>query len=123
MEIKGTIIQVLPIKTGEGKKGTWKSQDCIIETDGKYPKKVCVNVWGDNIDKFALCVNDKVTAHIEIESREYKDSWFTTVRVWKVEKEKEVTQTPVKVDIEHMQQPAPEVPQSISEESGNSLPF
>lgn len=121
MEIKGTIIQVLPIKTGDGKNGTWKSQDYIIETEGKYPKKVCVNVWGNNIDKFALCVNDKVTAHIEIESREYKDSWFTTVRAWKVEKE--AAQTPVKVEIEHVQQPAQEVPQSISEESGNGLPF
>ena len=39
------------------------------------------------------------------------------------QKPTEAAQTPVKVDIEHVQQAAQDVPQSISEESGNSLPF
>ena len=122
MEIKGTIIQVLPIKTGSGKNGDWKSQDYIIETEGRYPKKICFNVWGDNIDKFALSYYDKITAHIEIESREFNEKWFTTVRAWKIEKVTEQSQQP----IEEVTQPTtgtplPVQPQQVSDESG--LPF
>lgn len=79
MEISGKVIAVLPLKEG----ASWKAQDFIIETKGQYPKKVCLNLFGD---KVALMPNvgDEVTASIEIESREYNDKWFTTVRVWKI---------------------------------------
>ena len=41
MEIKGKVVQLLDLQTGEGKNGTWKKQEYIIETlDSKYPKKV-----------------------------------------------------------------------------------
>jgi len=39
MDIKGRVIQLLALQTGEGKNGTWKKQDFVIETDGQYPKK------------------------------------------------------------------------------------
>lgn len=122
MEIKGTIIQVLPIKTCSGKNGDWKSQDYIIKTEGRYPKKICLNLWGDNIDKFALSYYDKVTAHIEIESREFNEKWFTTVRAWKIEKITEQSQQPT----EEVKQPTtgtqlPVQPQQVSDEPG--LPF
>jgi hypothetical protein len=47
MEISGNIIQVLALQTGEGKNGQWKKQEFIIETEGTYPKKVCVAMWGE----------------------------------------------------------------------------
>jgi len=54
MEIKGKIIAILPMQTGEGKNGTWKSLDAVIETDGQYPKKVVFNLFGDKIDTYPL---------------------------------------------------------------------
>lgn len=88
MEIKGKIIQLLDLESGEGKNGTWKKQEYIIETlDSKYPKKVCVAVWGDKIDQFALKQDETVTASIEIESREFNSKWYTNVQAWRIQRE------------------------------------
>ncbi len=70
MEIKGKVIQALPEQSGNGRNGTWRKQDYILETTGQYPKKVCVTVWGDKIDQFALQPGEEVTAGVEVESRE-----------------------------------------------------
>ena len=86
-EINGKVIAVLPIATGEGKNGTWKSQDYVLETGGQYPKKVCFNLFGDSIDKFNVGIDDEIKVSYDIESREYNGRWFTTIRAWKVEKE------------------------------------
>ncbi|MBL4654774.1 MAG: DUF3127 domain-containing protein [Bacteroidia bacterium] len=85
MEITGKIIDVLDIKRGEGAKGPWQLQEYVLETKGDYPKKVCFGVWGDKIDQYNLKVNDEVTAHISLESREFNGKWYTSVRSWKIE--------------------------------------
>lgn len=84
MEIKGKIIAVLPISTGSGKNGEWKSQDAVLETSDQYPKKVAFNMFNDKIQD--LNIGDEVTVSFEVESREYNGRWYTTVRAWKVEK-------------------------------------
>lgn len=84
MEITGRIIQILPEQSGQGKNGTWKKQEFVIETNDQYPKKVCMSAWGDKIDQFGLAENKEITASINIESREYNGRWYTDVRVWKV---------------------------------------
>jgi hypothetical protein len=86
MEISGKIVQVLPEQSGNGKNGTWRKQDFILETTGQYPKKVCMTVWGDKIDQFGMKEGDDVTAGIEVESREYNGRWYTDVKAWRVEK-------------------------------------
>ena len=86
MELEGKIIQVNQLQSGQGKNGTWKKQEYIIETTSQYPKKVCVTVWGDKIDQFALNQHDDVKLSVELESREYNGRWYTDVRAWKAEK-------------------------------------
>ncbi len=86
MELKGKVIQLLPLTTGEGKKGPWKKQDFIVETQSQYPKKVCMSAWGDKVDQFNLAVGDDVNVSIELESREYNGKWYTDARAWKLEK-------------------------------------
>jgi len=86
MEISGKIIAVLPIATGQGKNGTWRSQDYVLETADQYPKKVCFNLFNDKIDQFPLAIDDVITASFDVESREYNGRWYTTIRAWKVEK-------------------------------------
>jgi hypothetical protein len=86
MEITGTIVLVTPVTTGGSGAKPWCKQDFVIETDGKYPKKVCITLWGqDNIDKYDLAIGSTITASIEIESREYNGKWFTNVKAWKIE--------------------------------------
>ncbi|MDD4971183.1 MAG: DUF3127 domain-containing protein [Paludibacter sp.] len=86
MEISGKIIAVLPIATGQGKNGTWRSQDYVLETADQYPKKVCFNLFGDKIDQFPIAIDDQVNVSFDVESREYNGRWYTTVRAWKIEK-------------------------------------
>ena len=85
MEITGKITRVFEVLTGNSSKGMWSKQDFIIEQPGKYPKPVCVSLWGEDlITKYDLVVGLTVTAHINLESREYNGRWFTDVRCWKL---------------------------------------
>lgn len=85
MDIKGRVLQLLPLQTGEGKNGTWKKQDFVIETDGQYPKKVCISAWGDKINESALKVGNEVNVSFDVESREYNGRWYTDVKAWKID--------------------------------------
>lgn len=86
MELTGTVIALLPEVSGQGKNGTWRKQEFILEIPSQYPKKVCIALWGDKIDQAGLQVNDSVTASIDVESREYNSRWYTEVKAWKVDK-------------------------------------
>jgi hypothetical protein len=94
MEILGKIIAVLPLATGEGKNGTWRSQDYVLETTDQYPKKVCFNFFGDKIEQFPMAIDDVVTVSFDIESREYNGRWFTSIRAWKADKNIATTNAP-----------------------------
>ena len=85
MEISGKVIKALPLQSGTGKNGVWKKQDYILEIPSeKFPKKVCITLWGENIDKFNIREGNSITAGIDIESREYNGKWYTDVKAWKV---------------------------------------
>ena len=86
MELKGKVLQILPAQTGMGKKGQWKKQEFIVETQAQYPKKVCLSVWGDKIDQFNLSAGEIVNVSVDLESREYNGRWYTEARAWKIEK-------------------------------------
>jgi len=83
LKVSGKILNILPMQSGTSHQGNgWKKQDVIIETDGDYPKKICVSFWNDKIsDSFS--VGQPLTAHINIESREYNGKWYTDVKAWK----------------------------------------
>jgi hypothetical protein len=84
MDISGKIIQLLPAQEGQGKNGTWKKQEFILETSDTYPKKVCIAVWGDKIDIKGFKMGDAIDVSFDIESREYNGRWYTDVKAWKV---------------------------------------
>ncbi|GMQ31445.1 DUF3127 domain-containing protein [Algoriphagus confluentis] len=87
MELSGKIINQLQEVSGNSKSGNaWRKQEFIVETGGQYPKKVCVALWGDKIDQFALKVGEQVTLGIDVESREYNGRWYTEVKAYKVDR-------------------------------------
>lgn len=86
MELKGRVIQLLPLQSGMGKKGQWRKQEFVVETQSQYPKKVCLSIWGDKIDQFGITEGDEVNVAVDLESREYNGKWYTEARAWKVEK-------------------------------------
>lgn len=84
MEIKGKVIQVLPMQSGTSTKGEWKRQTVIVEyKDGSYTSKVAL----DNSNKAEafskLNVGDECTFKCNTPtSREYNGRWYTSVTCW-----------------------------------------
>lgn len=85
MQLTAKLVQVLALQTGTGKNGPWKKQDIIVETEGQYPKKVCVSIWGDKINESLLTPGTQLNISFDVESREYNGRWYTDVKAWRVE--------------------------------------
>ncbi|NDV78383.1 DUF3127 domain-containing protein [Dysgonomonas sp. 511] len=85
MQLTAKLIQVMPIQTGMGKNGEWRKQNIILETDGMYPKKVCITLWGDKINESVLQIGNMLDVQFDIESREYNGNWYTDLRAWKID--------------------------------------
>lgn len=85
MELSAKLVQVLPLQKGTGKNGEWKKQDIIVETEGQYPKKVCISIWGDRINDSQLQLGNTLNISFDVESREYNGRWYTDVKAWKIE--------------------------------------
>lgn len=86
LQLRGNVKQILEEQSGEGKNGPWRKRDFILEIPGKYPRKVCITQWGDNIDKADVQEGEEVIVNIDIQSREYKGNWYTDVKAWKIER-------------------------------------
>lgn len=87
MEVTGKIIVVCPLQSGESAKGPWKSQDYVIEyyeQGSQYSRKMVFNVFGDNIDKFAIQEGQEYTVSVDIDAREWNGRWFSSIRAWRV---------------------------------------
>ena len=85
MEIKGKLIKIMPTQQGTSQTGkVWQKRDFVIETQDRYPKNVAITAMGDLINEIPS-VGSNVTAHINIESREYNGRWYTNVTLWKLE--------------------------------------
>ena len=87
LRITGKVTQILEEQSGEGRNGPWRKQEFILQTEGDYPKDVCIIQWGDNIDQFAIQEGERLTAHIDVQSREFKGRWYTDVKAWRIERE------------------------------------
>ncbi|MDR8390876.1 DUF3127 domain-containing protein [Aliifodinibius sp. S!AR15-10] len=86
VQIKGKVDQILEEQSGTGKNGPWRKQEFILETQDQYPKKVCITQWGEKIDEFDVQEGETLTAHVDIQSREYNGRWYTDVKAWKIER-------------------------------------
>lgn len=85
MQLTAKLVQLLPLQTGSGKNGEWKKQDIIVETEGQFPKKVCISIWGDKVAGNQLIIGNKLNISFDVESREYNGRWYTDVKAWKIE--------------------------------------
>ena len=122
MQLTAKLIQVLPPQTGMGKNGEWKKQNIILETDGMYPKKVCITLWGDKVSESVLQIGAILDVSFDAESREYNGNWYTDLRAWKVEPAG--TGAPAGSEYGQGNQPAPAAPPvDFSGDSGDDLPF
>ena len=84
MEITGKLIQKLPLQSGESINGVWKKQEFILELEGTYPKKVCIDFWNEKINS-NLTEGSMLKVSFDIESREYNGKWYTNLKGWKID--------------------------------------
>ncbi|HEV7349132.1 DUF3127 domain-containing protein [Telluribacter sp.] len=122
MELTGQVVSLLPEVSGQGKNGTWRKQEFILEIPSQYPRKVCITMWGDKIDQFNLKEGDNVTASIDVESREYNQRWYTEVKAWKVEKAGSADSGRSSSDASQAASPLPPS-MTFSEDESDDLPF
>lgn len=88
MELQGKIIAVLPMRSGKTAKGEWKSQQYVLETDEKYPKRLLFDIFGENkINEFAIQEGDVVTVCFDPHAEERNGRWFGNNRAWDVKRE------------------------------------
>ena len=106
MNIKAKVLQLLPLQTGIGKNGEWRKQDIIVETDGEYPKKICVSIWGDKINEKQLQIGNQLDIYFELESREFNSKWYTDVRAWKITTDENIITTSLSEDVTSNEEPS-----------------
>lgn len=85
MQLTAKLKQLLPARTVIGKNGIWNKQDIIVETDGQYPKNVCISIWGDKINEGQLLIGNLLQIDFDIESKEYKTKWYTEIKAMKID--------------------------------------
>lgn len=125
MEITGRIIQKLDLQKGTSAKGEWKKQEFIIETNDKFPKKVCISGWAEKVDDLnRYNIDDSVKVSVNVESREYNGKWYTDIRFWKIEPAGESVGSNQESTRESVSQaPAIEEFNDFGSESSDDLPF
>ena len=86
LEIEGKVIKILPEQTGQSQRGKWIKQEFVIETEDKFPKKMCFTAWGDKTDAIKkMSEGQKVKVSFNAESREYNERWYTELKAWKID--------------------------------------
>lgn len=86
MELQGKTVAVLDLLSGTSKAGNaFRKREFVIETEGQYPKKVCLQLFGERVNECPN-VGDEVKVSFDAESREWQGRWFTQLSAWKVEK-------------------------------------
>jgi hypothetical protein len=85
MEIKGTVTHHMTEQSGTSKAGkAWSKGGFVIETtDDKFPKSVALETFGDKVELPGI--GAVVTAHINLESREWNGKWYSNIQCWKVD--------------------------------------
>lgn len=89
MELTGKVIAILPAREGVSAStgNKWKTQEYVIETEDRYPKKTVFEIFGEDKIKQSetlLQVGNAVTVSFDIDAREWNGRWFNSVRAWKV---------------------------------------
>lgn len=119
MQLNAKLIQVLPLQTGISKNGEWKKQDIIVETDGQYPKTICISIWGDKINPNDLKIGNHFQIDFDIESREYNNKWYTEVKAWRINPIILTSSKTAPIDVP----PTPSIVDLEDEDDENDLPF
>lgn len=125
MEISGKVVAILEPQSFVSQKNgnTYVTNVFIIETQGQYPKKVAFKVMGeDKFKQMGIVVGGNYNVSFDVESREWKDRWFTECSAWKVVC-LDGQQQPTQANTSGVQANTSPVQENASGEKKDDLPF
>ena len=87
LELVAKLVKKLPVQSGTSARGSWSKQEFVVETQENYPRTICMNVWGaDKVEELSRYREGELYKfHINLESREFNQRWYTDVRAWRIE--------------------------------------
>ena len=109
MEFEGIVFKKLAPTSGTSQRGEWHRQDVVFEvvSQSPYPRKACVTFFNKQDEVARLTVGAKYIVSFDIESREFKERWYTDIRAWKVEPKEAAQVAEAMADGEPASAPAP----------------
>lgn len=87
MQEHGRVVLIMDTKQGTSSRTgeIWMSQDFVIETEGRYTRKVRLSLYGaDRVKAANLQLNEYVTAQFEIEAHEYQGQYYNDLRCYDI---------------------------------------
>lgn len=122
LEVTGKLKKFLEPQTGEKKDGSgnWIKQSFLVETDSQYNNLYCFEVFGDekvaNLTKYQK-EGDSVTVEFNVNTNEYKGSYYTTLAAWKISKQSNDSTT------QNAEEFSPPINLENIDQDDNGLPF
>lgn len=83
MKVTGRIVALDNVITGESSNGQpWSKQTVVVEYNAEYHKQAAIEFFGeDKVKKLeTVKVGDMVTADFSVESHNYSEKWYTTLK-------------------------------------------
>lgn len=83
MKVTGRIVALDNVITGESSNGQpWSKQTVVVEYNAEYHKQAAIEFFGeDKVKKLeSVKVGDMVTADFSVESHNYGEKWYTTLK-------------------------------------------
>lgn len=75
MELQGKTVAVLDLVSGTSKSGkAYQKREFVIETAGQYPKKVCMQLFGDKVNECPNVSEGKI--RMEKPTAKQNGKWF-----------------------------------------------
>lgn len=85
LEIEGKFLKALPLKSGQGKNGTWTQQDFVIVTLDKYPSPIVFSNFNNKVDISKIKPNTTIKVGFNITGREFEGKYYNTLSPWKID--------------------------------------
>ena len=88
MKVTGKIENILDTKTGTTKAGKdWKKTSFLVKTEDEYNNLYCFDIFGvEKVDKFLQwnSKGDIVEVDFDVVTKEWNNSYYTSLNAWKV---------------------------------------
>lgn len=88
LKLKGTITQVMEIKTGTSKAGNeWQKMGFVLDTKEQFNNIIAFELFGaekiENFNKYNK-VGKEVEVSFNVSCNEWEGKFFTTLNAWKI---------------------------------------